>query len=48
MGARMSDLETRLLARMDTKIEALRSDLLKWMFLFWVGTMGTVLAMLKL
>ncbi len=48
MGARMSDLETRLLARMDTKVEALRSDLLKWMFLFWVGTMGTVLAMLKL
>jgi len=35
-------------ARMDAKLEALRSDLLRWMFLFWVGTMGTVLALLKL
>jgi hypothetical protein len=46
--ARMSDLEVRLMARMDTKIEALKSELLKWMFLFWVGTMGTVLAIVKL
>ena len=48
MEASIAGLESRLLARMDTKVEALRSDLLKWMFVFWVGTMGTVLAMLKL
>jgi hypothetical protein len=35
-------------ARMDAKLEALKSELLRWMFLFWVGTMGTVLAIVKL
>ena len=45
---RMADLEERLVARMDAKLEALKSELLKWMFLFWVGTMGTVLAIVKL
>ena len=45
---RMSDLEVKLEARMDAKLEALKAELLKWMFLFWVGTMGTVLAIAKL
>ena len=38
----------RLESRMDAKLERLKSELLRWMFLFWVGTMGTVLAILKL
>ena len=42
--ARLGELE----ARMDAKLEGLKSELLRWMFLFWVGTMGTVLAILKL
>jgi hypothetical protein len=45
---RMSDLEVRLEARMDAKLADLKSELLKWMFVFWVGTMGTVLAIVKL
>jgi hypothetical protein len=45
---RMSDLEARLEARMDAKLADLKSELLKWMFVFWVGTMGTVLAIVKL
>jgi hypothetical protein len=45
---RMTDLEARLTSRMDAKLESLKSELLKWMFLFWVGTMGTVVAILKL
>ena len=45
---RMSELETHLMARMDAKLADLKSELLKWMFLFWVGTMGTVLAIVKL
>lgn len=44
LEARMGQLE----ARVDAKLEALKSELLRWMFLFWVGTMGTVLALLKL
>jgi len=41
---RMDALESRV----DAKLEGLKSELLRWMFLFWVGTMGTVLALLKL
>jgi hypothetical protein len=51
IGAVESRLQSRMEAidtRVDAKLEALKSDLLKWMFLFWVGTMGTVLAILKL
>jgi len=33
---------------MDAKLSELKSELLRWMFLFWVGTMGTVLAIVKL
>lgn len=42
--ARMDALE----ARVDFKLEHMKAELLKWMFVFWVGTMGTVLAILKL
>lgn len=35
-------------SRMDAKLAELKSELLRWMFLFWVGTMGTVLAIVKL
>ena len=35
-------------ARTDAKLSELKSELLRWMFLFWVGTMGTVLATVKL
>ena len=48
MGSRMSDLETRLLALVDAKLEKQKSSLLAWTLVFWLGTMGTVLAMLKL
>ncbi len=45
---RMADLEVHLMARMDAKLADLKSELLKWMFLFWVGTMGTMVAIVKL
>ena len=48
LEARMGSFESRFEARMDAKLEALKSELLRWMFLFWVGTMGTVLAIEKL
>lgn len=38
----------RFEARLDQRLAELKAELLKWMFLFWVGTMGTVLAILKL
>ncbi len=44
MTARMSGLEDRL----DAKLEKQKSSLLFWNFVFWVGTVGALLAMLKL
>jgi hypothetical protein len=44
LHAEMGQLE----ARIDSKLEKLKSELLIWMFVFWVGTMGTVLAIVKL
>jgi BMFP domain-containing protein YqiC len=46
--ARFADMEARLEAKLDAKLEAMKSELLRWMFLFWVGSMGTILAILKL
>jgi hypothetical protein len=38
----------QLEARADQRIAELRADLLKWMFLFWLGTIGTVIALQQL
>ena len=35
-------------AASDAKLEALKAELLRWMFLFWVGSVGAILAMTKL
>ncbi|MBI4420946.1 MAG: hypothetical protein HY560_08985 [Gemmatimonadetes bacterium] len=52
---RWSQLEARLDQRiaevradMRAEMAALRAELLKWMFLFWVGTIGTVIALQRL
>jgi uncharacterized protein (DUF885 family) len=35
-------------ARFDAKLDQLRAELVKWMFLFWAGTMLTLVALLRL
>ena len=30
-----------------TALAELRADLVKWMFLFWVGSLGVLIALLK-
>ena len=45
---RIAQLETKLeqrLAQFEAKLESLESKLVKWMFLFWVGTLGTLVAL---
>ncbi len=37
-----------LRADFSSKLSGLESRLIKWMFLFWVGTLGTVVALIKL
>ena len=34
------------LAQIDTKIENVKADIIKWMFLFWVGQVSVVTAIL--
>ena len=36
-----------LIQQQQTAIAELRAELIKWMFLFWVGTLGTLIALLK-
>jgi len=35
-------------AQLETKLEQMKAELLRWNFLFWIGTLGTVVALLKL
>ncbi len=35
----------RLEANVDAKLDRLRVELIKWMFLFWLGTVGLVLTL---
>ena len=43
---------TREIARLEIKIEATKSEIIKWMFIFWIGHVGVmsgiIFAMLKL
>jgi len=34
------------LAKLDVKIERVRADLIKWMFIFWVGQVGVLIGIL--
>ncbi len=35
-------------AELNSRLSGLEARLIKWMFLFWVGTLGTVVALIKL
>ena len=45
---RVSELRAELTSKFESKLGALETRLIRWMFLFWVGTLGTVIALLKL
>ncbi|HET7790781.1 MAG TPA: hypothetical protein VFK78_08300 [Gemmatimonadales bacterium] len=48
---RLAQIEARFeqrLAQLEVRFAAFESRLIKWMFLFWVGTLGTLIALLKL
>jgi uncharacterized protein Yka (UPF0111/DUF47 family) len=49
--SRIAQLETRfdqIDDRLERRLAELKAELLKWMFLFWVGTIGTVIALQSL
>ncbi|MGC8938735.1 MAG: LA_3696 family protein, partial [Thermodesulfovibrio sp.] len=36
------------IANLEVKIERVRADLIKWMFIFWAGQVGVLVAILTL
>jgi DNA anti-recombination protein RmuC len=46
LDAKIDRVATELDAKIDRVAAELRADLLKWMFLFWLGTVGPILALL--
>jgi hypothetical protein len=44
----LSELRTESKGKLESEISAAETRLVRWMFLFWVGTLGTVIALLKL
>ena len=46
--ARFEQRCTQIEAKLDQRLAELKAELLKWMFLFWVGTIGTVIALQRL
>ena len=48
LEGRINRVEGRLESLFEQRLAELRADLLKWMFLFWLGTIGTVIALQRL
>jgi tetrahydromethanopterin S-methyltransferase subunit G len=53
LEAKISGVKTELEAKIDgvesrleLKIEKSRADIIKWMFIFWIGQVGTIIALL--
>jgi hypothetical protein len=44
--ADVARLEERMERRLETGLAQLRAELIKWMFVFWIGTVGTMMALL--
>ena len=43
----VSEIE-RAFGRLETRTAAFEARIVRWMLVFWVGTLGTVIALLKL
>jgi len=51
LDAKFELLEAKMEQRasqIEAKMEQMKAELLRWNFLFWIGTLGTVVALLKL
>ena len=46
LDAKIDRVEAQLSAKIDRGLAELRAEMLKWMFLFWLGTVGPILALL--
>ena len=48
LDAKLEQRVTEVHAEIRTGLAHLKAELVRWMFLFWVGTVGTLVALLKL
>jgi hypothetical protein len=48
LDAKVEQRITELKADVRGELAAVKTELLRWNFLFWIGTLGTVVALLKL
>jgi len=46
--AKLEQRAVQLESKFETKLEQVKTELLRWNFLFWIGTLGTVVALMKL
>ncbi|HKC38843.1 MAG TPA: hypothetical protein VKC15_04825 [Gemmatimonadales bacterium] len=46
--SRLAQCVAEVRADLRTAVAQLETKLIRWMFLFWVGTLGTLIALLKL
>jgi hypothetical protein len=46
--AKLEQRIAELRAEFETRVRSLETRLIRWMFLFWVGTVGTLIALQKL
>ncbi len=48
LDAKLAQGLAELRAEFRTLVSGMETRLIRWMFLFWIGTLGTVIALLKL
>ncbi len=46
LDRRITEEVARLEVKLSTQMAGMRADLIRWMFIFWVGQLGTLLAIL--
>jgi len=46
--AKLEQLRAEFDAKLERRIAVLEVRLIRWMFLFWIGTLGTLVALIKL
>ena len=46
--AELSKLESRLESKIETQIANVKAEMIRWMFVFWVGQVAAMVAMIKL
>ena len=46
LSSKIAETEARLDGKIDSKLSETKAELIKWMFLFWVGQVGVIIGIL--